>query len=168
MDSYSIRECLPSISLLLLEPIQSIPIHLVLLPLYLSWSSSQGDASTSKIHKGRVFICGGLTSAPQLSLTQPLAHFPSVGCGGESERQKWENSWIKIRTNNRQSKAAHASKANKGIHLLLPIFKQTFSHFMESRASSHATTTWKDKQHSSKNPPFFPVSSSFIPEHDVI
>ncbi|KAK4826561.1 hypothetical protein QYF61_010126 [Mycteria americana] len=38
----------------------------------------------------------------------------------------------------RKAKAAHASKAKGGIHSLLPISRQMFSHFLESRTSARA------------------------------
>jgi len=37
----------------------------------------------------------------------------------------------------------HASKAKQGLHSLLPIRRQVFSHLKESRAPSHVTVTWE-------------------------
>ena len=53
----------------------------------------------------------------------------------------------------------HANKAKQGIHSLLPIGRQVFSHLQESRAPSRVTVTWEDKRHHAQCPPpsfFFP------------
>lgn len=58
-------------------------------------------------------------------------------------------------------------KAKQGIHPVLPISRQVFSHFQQSRVPSCLTVAWEDKCHDSKCPPrcLYP---SFIPERYVI
>jgi len=52
---------------------------------------------------------------------------------------------------------------------VLPISRQVFSHFQESRASSRRMVTWEDKQHNSQCSPF-PISSlkAVTAEHDIV
>ena len=59
-----------------------------------------------------------------------------------------------------KAKAAHTSKANQGIHSLLPIGRQVFSHLQESKATSRVMVTWEDKRHHSE----CPLPSSFFPQ----
>ena len=59
-----------------------------------------------------------------------------------------------------KAKAKHASKANQGIHSLLPISRQVFSHLQQSRAPSRIMVTREAKRHHSECPP----PSSFIPQ----
>jgi len=51
----------------------------------------------------------------------------------------------------------HASEAKQGIHSLLPISRQMFSHLQESRAPSRLMLTWEDKCHHSDVPPFHQI-----------
>jgi len=67
-----------------------------------------------------------------------------------------------------KGKATHTSKAKQGIHSLLPISRQVFSHLQESRAPSHRTVTWEDKCHNSECPPFSLLPPTLYAEHDVI
>jgi len=56
------------------------------------------------------------------------------------------------------ARAAHRSEANQGIHSLLPIGRQVFSHLQESQAPSRVMVTWEDKRRHSE----CPLSSSFL------
>jgi len=51
-----------------------------------------------------------------------------------------------------KARAIHATKTKQAIHLLLPISRQVFSHFQESRAPSHTAVTLADKCHHSECP----------------
>ena len=62
-----------------------------------------------------------------------------------------------------KAKAVCASKAKQGIHSLLPIDGQVFSHLQESRAPSHITVIGKTKA-VTPNVPYFPSS---FPHHMV-
>ncbi|KAF1507314.1 Collagen type IV alpha-3-binding protein, partial [Megadyptes antipodes antipodes] len=53
-------------------------------------------------------------------------------------------------------------KAKQGIHSLLPIGRQVFSHLQESRAPSCIRVTWEDKHRDSKCSPLPPSSLSFL------
>lgn len=44
-----------------------------------------------------------------------------------------------------KARAVHTSKVKQGIHSLLPIHSQVFSHLQQSRAPSHTTVTQEDK-----------------------
>jgi len=57
-----------------------------------------------------------------------------------------------------KAKAVHASKAKSGIHSLLPIGRQVFSHLQESRALSRVMPSL------SMCPPLLPSSPAFISE----
>lgn len=46
-----------------------------------------------------------------------------------------------------KAKAIHRSKAKQGIHLSVPMARQVFSHFQESRAPSSGMVIWEDKCH---------------------
>ena len=81
---------------------------------------------------------------------------PSVGWGGQLEKKKkvklmgWdENSLIG------KAKAAHASKAKQGIHSLLPMDRQVFSHLQESRAPSDISYLARQKPSLWMSPPSF-------------
>jgi len=63
----------------------------------------------------------------------------------------------------RKAKATHATKAKQGIHSLLPISRQGFSHLWESRAPSCRRVTWEDKRrHSECLPPSFFCSPFYM------
>ena len=53
-----------------------------------------------------------------------------------------------------KAKAVCGSKAKQGIHLLLPMGRQVFSHLQESGAPSCITVTWEDKPTTPNVPPF--------------
>jgi len=59
------------------------------------------------------------------------------------------------------AKSVHASKAEQGIHSLLPIGRKVFSHLQQSRALSRVTATWEDKHHHSKVPLFPLLPAAF-------
>jgi len=69
-----------------------------------------------------------------------------------------------------KAKAAHTSKTKQGIHSLLPISRQGFSHPQDSRAPSHITVTWEDKHHpvTPNLPPFLLLSPALHAKHNVI
>lgn len=52
-----------------------------------------------------------------------------------------------------KAKAACVSKAKQGIHSLLPMSRQVFSHSQEIRVTSHTTAAWESKRHHSECPP---------------
>jgi len=62
----------------------------------------------------------------------------------------------------------HASKAKPGIHSLLAISRQVFSHGQESRAPARVTVTWEEKCHHSECPPFLILPRASYAEHDFI
>jgi len=68
-----------------------------------------------------------------------------------------------------KAKTAHASKTKQGIHSLLPIGRQVFSHLQESRVQSCVTGVGKTNATTPINPlPSFFFPQLFISEHDVI
>lgn len=81
-----------------------------------------------------------LNPRQQLSSTQPFAHFPPQ-CDGEGIREaKLEMSWDKDSFICKLNGACESKEINS----LLPISRQIFSPFQESKAS-HVMATWKDK-----------------------
>lgn len=81
--------------------------------------------------------------------THPASHsLPSPEGWGEN-RRKAKRSVDRDNDNfMRKAKAAHASKAKRGIHSLLPNSRQVFSNFLESRTSACVMVAWEDKCHS--------------------
>lgn len=61
-----------------------------------------------------------------------------------------------------KAKPMHPGWAKQGIHSVLPIGRQVFSHLQQSRVPSHMTVTWENKCHHSKHPPLPPPSPYFI------
>lgn len=59
--------------------------------------------------------------------------------------------------------AARASRAKEGIHSLLLMGRQVFSHSQEIRATSHTTATWENKCHHSECPPFILLPQLYMP-----
>ena len=103
------------------------------------------------------------TCSWQLSTRQPFVHPPHSPSGvGERTGRVKVRKLVGWETSINKAKAAHASKAKQGIHSLLPISRQVFSHLQESRAVSCATITWEDKCHHSKCDPFLSSSPCFI------
>lgn len=61
----------------------------------------------------------------------------------------------------RKAKVAHASKAKRGIPLLLPISRQMCRHFPESRTSACVMAACEDKHHNFKHFPVYLLFLSF-------
>jgi len=87
--------------------------------------------------------------------------------GRELEGQKWENSWLKLKTVDK-AKAAYTSKAKLGIHSLLSISKQIFRFFQESRVPPSITVIWEDMPQLWILLPYVLFPSVFVAEHYVI
>jgi len=101
--------------------------------------------------------------------TQLLTHFPSIRMGERNEREKARKLIGRQKDSlTGKAKATHASKAIQGIHSLLPIGRQVFSHLQEHRTPTFIIVTWQDKCHNSKCLPFLPLPPASIAEHDVI
>lgn len=60
-----------------------------------------------------------------------------------------------------KAKGVCAGKAKRGIHSLLPIGKQIFSHFLEKRASAHVVVAWETNAITTNIFPFLFLSLSF-------
>jgi len=61
----------------------------------------------------------------------------------------------------RKAKVLCTGKAKRRIHSLLPIRRQMFSLFQESRGPACKMITWEDKHHNRKCPPFLLLFLSF-------
>jgi len=60
-----------------------------------------------------------------------------------------------------KAKAMCTSKAKQGIHSLLPVSTQVFSHLQESRALSCVIVIWEGKYHHSEQCPFLLLPHGF-------
>ena len=67
-----------------------------------------------------------------------------------------------------KAKATHTSKAKQGIHSLLPVGRQVFSHLQESRAPSLLMATWETNAITPNILPFLLLHSALYAEHDVL
>jgi len=102
----------------------------------------------------------------QLRPMQPLAHPHPVGWGERIRRVKVRKCVGRDEGNLvGKVKTVCTGKAKQGIHSLLPISRQVFSHFQESRVSARVTVAWENRLHASKCPfaPAFPPA-----EHKAI
>ena len=104
--------------------------------------------------------CGGLALASSQTPTQPLIH-STVTWHRKIIEKRREDSRIKIIQFITEAKPAYTSKGTRGTHSVLPIGRQTSSHFMESRASAQVTVAWEDKYRKHEHHQFLPLSLIF-------
>jgi len=91
---------------------------------------------------------------------QPLAQCSPL-CGMGTRRK------VKLLGSDKDNSISKAkvpciSKAKEGIHSLLPISRQVFSHLQESRAPPHVKVTWENKHHHSKCPHFLLLAQVYV------